>query len=159
MEATNTTADAAIESAGSFPIRPFHIDDYEDIIALWDICGLPYKPNGRDHIDKIRHEITQDTAIFLVAEVENRIIGSVLGTHDGRKGWINRLAVHPDFRGSGLAFRLVEEAEQAIYNKGIEIIACLIEDENHASMKFFHKAGYIKHTDLLYFSKRKHSEV
>ena len=140
-------------------IRRFRIEDYDAVMNLWEICELPLKLKGRDHREKIRAEITRDTAIFLVAEYQSQLIGTVLGTHDGRKGWINRLAVAPEFRHQGLAQRLLKEAESAIYNLGIEIIACLIEDYNQASMDFFQKAGYIKHTDIFYFSTRKHPDV
>jgi len=140
-------------------IRRFCIEDYEAVMTLWDICELPYKPNGRDHREKIRQEISRDTAIFLVVELDSQVIGTVLGTHDGRKGWINRLAVAPEFRHQGLAQKLLKEAETAIYNLGIEIITCLIEDYNQTSMHFFQKSGYIKHTDIIYFSKRKHPQV
>ncbi|MCK4246274.1 GNAT family N-acetyltransferase, partial [Candidatus Bipolaricaulota bacterium] len=76
-------------------IRRLVTEDYDELIALWQEAGLSYRPNGRDCRDKIAHEIAGTTSIFLVAESEERIIGAILGTHDGRKGWINRLAVVP----------------------------------------------------------------
>jgi N-acetylglutamate synthase len=150
-------------SLDSINIRRFTIDDYDAVISLWLECELPLKTKGRDHIDKIRKEITRDTAHFLVAEIEidgkKNIIGTVLATHDGRKGWINRLAVSPDFQHKGLAQRLLKEAENALHSMDIEIIACFIEDYNTHSMNFFKKAGYIHHPDFYYFTKRKHPDV
>lgn len=143
----------------NFRIRAFNIGDYDAVLELWQNCELPYKPNGRDRRGKVEKEITKDTAIFLVAEIDDRIIGTVLATHDGRKGWINRLAVAAEFRHQGLARLLLEEAEEALYKKGIGIITCLIEDYNQTSMDFFRKAGYIKHPDIIYFSKRKYPDV
>lgn len=140
-------------------IRKFRADDYDAVMALWKESGLPYKPQGRDSREKILKEISQGIASFLVAVKEDTVIGTVLATHDGRKGWINRLAVTKEFRGLGIAQRLLEEAEKNLYDRGIEIIACLIEDYNQTSMKFFQKAGYIKHTDIIYFSKRKNPGV
>lgn len=140
-------------------IRKFRADDYEPVMALWKASGLPYKPNGRDSREKILKEIAQGTATFLAAVKGETIIGTVLATHDGRKGWINRLAVTAEFRGLGIAQRLLEEAEKALYDRGIEIIACLIEDYNQVSMSFFQKSGYTKHTDIFYFTKRRHPGV
>jgi ribosomal protein S18 acetylase RimI-like enzyme len=140
-------------------IRTFRADDYEPVMALWKASGLPYKPNGRDSREKIVKEIAQGTATFLTAVKGETIIGTVLATHDGRKGWINRLAVATEFRGLGIAQRLLEEAEKALSDGGIEIIACLIEDYNEVSMSFFQKSGYTKHTDIFYFTKRKHPGV
>lgn len=140
-------------------IRAFRPDDYDAVLDLWKVCGLPCKPNGRDSREKILKEITRETATFLVAISGEKLIGTVLATHDGRKGWINRLAVAPEFRRRQLAQRLLGEAEKALYDRGLEIIACLIEEDNQGSMSFFQKAGYDKHTDIIYFSKRRHADV
>jgi len=67
-----------------------------------------------------------------------------LGTHDGRKGWINRLAVAKDFRRQNIAFKLVAAVESRLNIIGIDITACLIEPENTASKSFFYKMGYTK---------------
>ncbi len=134
-------------------------EDYDDVIALWEAAGLPYKPRGRDSRSAIEQQLRWPTAIYLVAELEGRIVGSVLGTHDGRKGWINRVAVHPDHRRKGIARRLVEAVEKRCLELGIEIFAALIEDWNDVSMKVFARLGYTKHDDIFYYSKRLDPEV
>lgn len=140
-------------------VRNFCMEDYDAVLGLWDTCGLPFKPGGRDSREKIEAEIKKDTAVFLVAEKDGKAIGSVLGTHDGRKGWVNRLAVEPGFRHRGVAQLLLRTVEEKIHALGIDIIACLIEDGNDISMDFFKQSGYIGHRDIYYFSKRKHPGV
>lgn len=143
----------------NFEIRYFKMDDYDSLIELWESAGLPYKPNGRDSRENIESELKKGIAIFLVAETDNKIIGSVFGTHDGRKGWINRAAVHPQYRQKGIAKKLVSEVEKKLDELGLDIVACLIEDWNDRSMKVFEKLGYIKHSDVIYFSKRKNIDT
>ncbi|MGE5340658.1 MAG: GNAT family N-acetyltransferase [Candidatus Omnitrophota bacterium] len=140
-------------------IRRFTMDDYDAVIELWLMCGLPAKPMGRDSKERIEAELNKKIAHFLIAELNERIIGTVLATHDGRKGWINRLSVHPEYQRQGLAHRLLNEAETILHHLGIEIIACLIENDNPNSMNFFQKFGYIKHNDITYFSKRKNPDT
>jgi ribosomal protein S18 acetylase RimI-like enzyme len=140
-------------------IRPMQIDDYSVVIELWNRAELPYKPQGRDRKSHIARELEDSTAIFLIAEHKTRIVGTVFGTHDGRKGWINRLAVDPDYRKLGIARKLMTELEQRLDSIGIDIFACLIEDWNTVSMKAFKHLGYMKHDDIAYFSKRKHPGV
>ncbi len=140
-------------------IRKFKIEDYDNLIELWNETDLPYKPKGRDRKEKIANELNSSNAVFLVAELKNEIIGSIFGTHDGRKGWINRLAVSPKYRKKGLAQKLIEEIEKHLNNNGIEIIACLIEEWNNSSMKLFEKAGYIHHPEVHYFTKRSNPDV
>ena len=83
----------------------------------------------------------RDQNSFLVAEVEGRIVGSVLVTHDGRKGWINRLAVHREYRRRGIGGALVSEAENWLIEQGIGIFACLIEGDNPLSAEVLEKLG------------------
>jgi ribosomal protein S18 acetylase RimI-like enzyme len=99
--------------------------------------------------------------LFLVAEEGEggRVVGTVLATHDGRKGWINRLAVDAASRKRGVGALLVHEAEGWLESRGMDILACLIEDENAVSMAVFEKLGYKKHSEIIYFAKRKYPGV
>jgi len=140
-------------------IREFNINEYNALIKLWNDAQLPFKPKGRDKLDKIEYELKQRSNIFLVAEINGKLVGSVFGTHDGRKGWINRLAVSPEFQRQNIAKKLIAEVEDRFSELGIEIIACLVEDWNTNSLKVFEKLGYKNHSDIVYFSKRKDSNV
>ena len=135
-------------------IREMVFEEYETVIELWKTCGLPYRPQGRDHPDRIRKEMREKQNSFLVAETEGKVIGSLLTTHDGRKGWINRLAVYQEYRNRGVARALVDEAEKWLLEQGIEIFACFIEGDNKASMRVFEKLGYVKFEDISYYTKR-----
>ena len=104
-------------------------------------------------------QLKLQNSIFLVAELNNKIVGAVLATHDGRKGWINRLAVHPKCPIMGVARKLMEEVEQIFKDYGIAIFACLIEDWNRNSMRFFKRAGYEECRDIIYFRKTESADV
>jgi ribosomal protein S18 acetylase RimI-like enzyme len=140
-------------------IRPFRIEDYDAVIALWKSARLPCRPDGRDARSRIAQELSGSNAVFLVAEYQGKLIGSVFATHDGRKGWINRLAVAPSFRRRGIAGRLVWEAERGLHRAGIEMVACLIEDWNADSKRFFENIGYQRFDRISYFTKKKHPHV
>ncbi|MCX6094487.1 MAG: GNAT family N-acetyltransferase [Candidatus Bipolaricaulota bacterium] len=135
-------------------IRDFQIEDYDAVIALWIEAGLPVRAEGRDRRESVAREIEDNRALFLVAEEEGRIAGVVFGTHDGRKGWINRLAVAPDCRRRGLAKALVGEVEARLRQLGIVIVACLIEEENEISQAAFVGLGYKRCPDIIYHAKR-----
>jgi len=140
-------------------IRELTIDDYDALCALWEEAELPFRPNGRDQRDRIAREIEGSCSVFLIAEDEGDLVGAILGTHDGRKGWINRLAISPRHRRQGIASALVAAVEERISARGIEIFAGQIEDWNEASMIFFEGRGYTRHDDIIYYTKRKNPEV
>ena len=138
-------------------IRQFKPEDYDRIISLWSSANLPVRPKGRDSYKKISGQVGNGNTILLVAELNGEIVGTVLGTHDGRKGWINRLAVDAEFRGKNIAKRLVSELENWFEKSGLEVFACVIDSENTISMGLFKNIGY-EEWDVRYFSKRKSSE-
>lgn len=140
-------------------IRKVSIKDYEQLIALWKEGNIPYRPQGRDSKKNIQRQLRQPTSFYFVAENQGKIIGAILGTHDGRKGWINRLIVALAYRKKGIAKRLVQEVEQRLTAAGIDIVACLIEDWNDVSTEVFERLGYTKHPDILYYSKRKNMKI
>ena len=140
-------------------IRDMTIDDYDAVVGLWMQAGLPYRPFGRDRREKMRVEMGRGTALFLVAESGGEVVAVVLGTHDGRRGWINRLAVSPTHRRQGIARSLVNEVEARTEALGIEIVSALVESENETSLAFFEAIDYLHAPDIEYVSKRRSAET
>jgi len=136
-------------------IRRMNIADYDACAEIWIAGGLPYKPNGRDSRERIERELTQPSAIFLVAEIDGKVVGVVLGTHDGRKVWGNRLGVHPDHKRRGIATALLDELERIGDGMGLLVCAALVENDNEASKAMLAKRGYVGHDELTYYVKKK----
>jgi len=135
-------------------IRQFSQKDYEKVIHLWRDTNLPLRLEGRDSSEKIEAQIKNGTSIILVAESNGKVVGSVLGTHDGRKGWVNRLAVDTEYRKKNIARSLVTELEHRFEQIGLDVIACLIEGQNTISTEVFKRLGY-EEWNVKYLSKRK----
>jgi ribosomal protein S18 acetylase RimI-like enzyme len=77
-----------------------------------------------------------------VVEAEGRLIGSIIGSFDGWRGNIYRLAVHPDFRRRGIARVLVREVEQRLARQGARRITAWVEQEHSWAMGFWRATGY-----------------
>ncbi|MBC35329.1 MAG: hypothetical protein CL663_04730 [Bacteroidetes bacterium] len=137
----------------------FEISDYSSLVELWLKAGLPIKLNGRDSKLEIEKELKRGILNILLAKDEDKLVGTILITHDGRKGWLNRLAVLPEYRKRGLAKMLVHRAEKHLRSIGIGIFACLIEDYNSVSLEVFQKLGYIDFKGIHYLTKREHPEI
>ncbi len=140
-------------------IRPLKGEDPERILELWRLAGLSHRPRGRDTVDALRAEFAGAGDLHLGAYSGGDLIGTVLATDDGRKGWINRLAVHPERQGEGVGTRLLREAEARLRSRGRRTIAALVEDWNVESLDFFQRRGYRLHEDIHYLSKREDQEV
>jgi len=140
-------------------IRRLTATDYDEIVNLWSIANLPYKPKGRDSKEAIATEMKLNPDFFLGVFDEEHLIGVAVVSCDYRKGWINRLAVHPDCRRRGIAVDLIDECESVIRKRGLKLFCALIEESNRPSIRLFKKRGYVKHRDILYFCKRESDDV
>jgi ribosomal protein S18 acetylase RimI-like enzyme len=140
-------------------VRRLTVADYDGIVNLWSIANLPYKPEGRDSREAIAAEMKLNPDFFLGAFDEERLVGVAVVSCDSRKGWINRLAVHPDCRRRGIAVGLIDECESVIRKRGLKLFCALIEESNESSIRLFKKRGYVEHRDILYFCKRESDDV
>lgn len=129
-------------------------DDLEEILTLWEISGLKTRPKGRDSIDKLKKQLKSENMWLLIGEEKNEIIGVVLVTHDSRKGWINRLAIHPEHQRKGHAKELLLASERSLIEKGIEVFSALIKEENVASRTLFEKNNYRDLEHVRYYAKK-----
>jgi ribosomal protein S18 acetylase RimI-like enzyme len=140
-------------------IRPIRADEYAAVCRVWQAVGLSARLTGRDAEAEFRKQLAHFPTSYLAAEHDGRLVGVILGTHDQRKGWISHLAVIREYRRQGIARRLIEACEQALYAQGIGIIAALVETGNAASAKFFADAGYVTDVPVHYFRKRTRPDI
>ncbi|TEU06579.1 GNAT family N-acetyltransferase [Candidatus Bathyarchaeota archaeon] len=141
-------------------MRTLTIDDYDEMVKLWIKSALPFKPKGRDSRQAIASQMERDPSLFLGAFENSTLVGVIIGSYDHRrKGWINRLAVHPKCRRRSVGQRLITSMEKILKKKDAAVICVLIEETNQESIGLFEKLGYVLERSILYFSKRESEDV
>ncbi|UCH34924.1 MAG: GNAT family acetyltransferase [Armatimonadota bacterium] len=125
---------------GSVRIRAFTIADYEQVAALWHAAGLGPRP--ADARDEVAKKLRRDPDLFLVACAGERIVGTVIGGWDGRRGWAYRMAMHPDYQRRGLGRVLMRELEERLVGKGAISINVIYNTDNERARAFYHSLGY-----------------
>jgi len=133
-------------------VREFRIDEYNAVYDLWKEAGLIIRPG--DDLQGIRVKLQRDPDLFLVAEDSGRIVGCVLGAWDGRRGWINHLAVAPSHQRRGVGSALISELEKRLSLKGAKKVNAQIYKWNQKSLEFFKAAGYEAQVDLVMIGKQ-----
>ena len=136
-------------------IRKVTIDDYDSIYALWDSTeqsrrALNPVDDTREGIEKY---LNRNPNTCFAAVQGDRIIGVILTGHDGRRGIIHHMCVHPDFRRMGIAARLVAAAEEALKREGIQKVFGLVFVDNEPANAFWESQGYSLRTNLNYRNK------
>ena len=86
-------------------IREFTLDDYDEVLALWLGAGPGVDRRPSDERDQVALKVERDPDLFLVATLDGRIVGAVMGGCDGRRAYVYHLAVARDLRRRGWATR------------------------------------------------------
>jgi ribosomal protein S18 acetylase RimI-like enzyme len=122
-------------------IRPFHRDDLDEVIRLWSLCRLtrPWNDPQKD----IARKLHVNPEWFLVAALDQEIVGSIMVGYEGHRGWINYLAVAPPFRCRGIATQLMERAEAILRAAGCPKINLMIRLESEPELSpFYQRLGF-----------------
>jgi ribosomal protein S18 acetylase RimI-like enzyme len=132
-------------------LREFQESDYDAALAVWRACGLTIKPS--DTLPELRKLVERNPGMFLVAEEDGEVAGTVMGAWDGRRGWVYHLAVRPASQGRGTARLLMDEVERRMRSAGAPKLNLLVESSNAGVSEFYRKLGYAP-DDLLFMTKR-----
>lgn len=123
-------------------IRAFADADEVEVVELWRRCGL-VRPWNDPHKDIARKRRVQ-RELFLVAELDGAIVGSVMGGYEGHRGWVNYLAVDAAHRRSGLGRTLMAEVETRLRELGCPKLNLQVRDDNAAALAFYARLGFAK---------------
>ena len=121
-------------------IRPYLDSDELAVVALWQACHLtrPWNDPRKD----IARKLTVQRELFLVGEVDGNVIASVMGGYEGHRGWINYLAVHPDFRRRRYGEAMMRHLERRLLEFGCPKINLQVRTTNTAVLEFYRRIGY-----------------
>jgi ribosomal protein S18 acetylase RimI-like enzyme len=116
--------------------------DYDQVYQLWEGIEKGVRVGRSDTPREIEKKLSRDPDLFLVAESEGRIIGSVIGGYDGRRGLIYHLAVDAEFRSMGIGSQLMEEVESRLRDKGCLKSYLLVTVDNPEAEEYYKRHGW-----------------
>ncbi len=121
-------------------IRTFAFEaDYAAVRKLWETAGPGINLSPSDEPQEILKKLERDPDLFLVAEQDGQLLGTVLGGFDGRRGMVYHLAVAPAYRQQGLGRALMDELELRLQAKGCLKYYLLVTHDNSDALDFYEK--------------------
>ena len=121
-------------------IRAYEEKDKNEVISLWNECGLVVPQN--DPAKDIERKFKVDPDLFLIGTHENEIVATVMGGYEGHRGWINYLAVKPSQQRKGYGLAIMQAVESLIKQKGCPKINLQVRNTNEAVIAFYSAIGY-----------------
>ena len=90
----------------------------------------------------IERKTSRDPGLFLVALVDSKVVGTVMGGYDGHRGWVYSLAVDEAERHTGIGSVLMDEIEQALKSLGCFKVNLQVVGSNSGVVEFYEKLGF-----------------
>ncbi len=140
--------------APSVEIREFRFPaDYEAVYRLWSSMEKGVSVGRSDTLPEIEKKVTRDPDLFLVAEADGCIVGSVVGGFDGRRGLIYHLAVSATFREQGVGSWLLAEVEARLRAKGCLKCYLMVMPDNPELEEYYRRRGWGRMDTVHLFGK------
>ncbi|GAC1546418.1 MAG: GNAT family acetyltransferase [Herpetosiphon sp.] len=123
-------------------IRVFMATDEADVVALWQEV-FPDAPATNDPLADIMRKQGMQPDLFLVAVVDERVIGTVMAGYDGHRGWLYYVAVRRAMQRQGVGRALVESAEERLWKLGCRKVNLQVREGNEQVVAFYQRRGYV----------------
>jgi ribosomal protein S18 acetylase RimI-like enzyme len=123
-------------------LRPYRPEDLPAVIALWQACGLirPWNDPAADIAFCVQ---SPNSALLVGAEAEGApLVASAMVGHDGHRGWVYYVAVHPSRQGAGSGAQVMAAAEAWLAARGVPKLQLMVRESNAQARGFYERLGY-----------------
>ncbi len=127
------------------------IEDYESVHDLWmTIKGFAIRSidDSREGVERF---IRRNPSTSVVAEEDGVIVGAILCGHDGRRGCLYHVCVHPDHRLKGIGKAMVVHCMNALKAEHISKVSLIAFTKNDIGNAFWKQIGWTRREDLNYY--------
>jgi ribosomal protein S18 acetylase RimI-like enzyme len=130
-------------------LRPLNSSDVEDIVEIDErILGKRRQSFWKK---KVRAIESNSLPTGLVAELDNKVIGFILGEVSGWEfgvpasvGWIDTIGVDPHYQKRGVAKALMGELIKNFREAGVKNIYTLVNWSDWDLLQFFRRMGFTR---------------
>ena len=121
-------------------IRDFQLADMDEIVEILKLnnqYGFP-EVDGPEAMKRVK---ACSVAVFVVCEIEGKVVGVVRGNYDGSRAIIHQFSVHPAYQRQGIGAVLVKEIVKSFQQMEAPTVSATITEE---SLRFWQKIGFRK---------------
>ena len=119
-------------------IREITIEDHSKLILFWK---ENYFENEMDNYERFKLFLDKNPNISFLAEENGYIIGSALGSFDGRRGYLQKIVVDKKLRRQGIGQELVKKIISKLRSLGCTYIPLNVDEK---LISFYEQCGFKK---------------
>ena len=139
-------------------IQEMTIDDYDEVKSIWRKSN-GIELSGADTRESINRFLERNPGLSFVARDGDQLVGVVLCGHDGRRGYIDHLAVRQSHRRQGIGRALVGRCLYNLMQIGIRKWHLFVQQDNEEAIAFWKKIGWAQRIELVTMSRYNANEA
>ncbi|PTX60742.1 putative N-acetyltransferase YhbS [Melghirimyces profundicolus] len=121
-------------------LRSFQLSDIHAVTSIWQLTASMEKE--QETLKVLSKQLAYDRDLVLVAEIDDRVVGAIVGTMEKDTGYFYCLAVHPEYQGRGVGRSLAEMLEDRFRSKGVRQIQVMVDEGTEKLYPFYQHLGY-----------------
>ena len=125
----------------SLAIRTYKRDDEQQVIGLWKLA-FPDEPMWNESTSLIERKLTVQPELFFVAVEGGQVVGTTIAGFDGVRGWVHKVATHPDHLRKGIGKMLMRAAEAGLKELGCTKLNIQVRQGNDGAVALYQSLGY-----------------
>ena len=132
-------------------VRSMTIADYEEVYALWmQIKGFAMRSvdDSKEGVDRF---LKRNPKTSVVAVEDGKVVGAILCGHDGRRGCMYHVCVHPEYRRQGIGKEMVVFAMKRLQEEKISKVSLIAFTSNDIGNAFWNTIGRTTREGLNYY--------
>ena len=104
-----------------------------------------------DSREGVERFLKRNPGCSVVALEDERVVGSILCGHDGRRGCLYHVCVHEDYRMRGIGKAMVVHCMEALEKEQISKVSLIAFTRNDIGNAFWKEIGWKRREDLNYY--------
>jgi ribosomal protein S18 acetylase RimI-like enzyme len=119
-------------------LRTITANDHSKLIPFWQ---ENYFITGLDSLEKFKLFLEKNPGLSVLIEENGEIIGTALGSFDGRRGYLQKVVTAKNLRAKGIGKQMVQEVLKRLKAAGAVYVPLSAKKEIVA---FYEKCGFEK---------------
>lgn len=122
-------------------IRPYVESDQTSVVELWRNV-FPDSPSWNQPEADIRRKMNVQRELFLVALLNDGLVGTAMAGYDGHRAWVYYVAVDPGHRRRGVGSALMRRVEEELVRLGCPKLNLQVRSSNGQAVAFYSRLGF-----------------
>lgn len=119
-------------------LRTITLGDFSKLTEFWKDN---YFISEMDNLKHFSIFLEKNPGLSVLIEENGEIIGTALGSYDGRRGYLQKVVTSKTLRGKGIGQQMVHEVVKKLKSVGAVYIPISVEEKN---IIFYEKCGFVK---------------